>query len=234
MNGVPDDSVVTQVIQYGDSGSYATPGTFGQYMSANQYVERASKDISGEDIYAYAGVYGTGSSTEGSRIYGRLSYMRPWRDSLPNQTTPIFGLYAMRGWDYGTSGWKTGNSYYVYDNEANPFKRFLTVVQGLRLPYKPKDAPKRDSGDTLYAAGRKRFIGFLFWTNYTNAENSIEIYDSWIGEGFSPREVRAILGLKAGTDDTATRGTYVYSNSGLNLEDAGFYVPFGEGEDEDE
>jgi hypothetical protein len=125
----------------------------------------------------------------------------------------------MRGWDFGNSGW--GNA--VYDNASVPYKRFLKVFQGLRLPY----LPYPDSGKLEYAANRDRIFGFNFYRGAGVTQMSI--YDAWIGEGFSPREVRAILGLKADAKTpegkAAIRGTYIDSDNGPNLEDAGFYVP---------
>jgi hypothetical protein len=223
----------------GQSGG-AAGNTFGQYMSTKQYVERTSRDIGGNYTYAYNGVYGTDDSTvEGSRIYGRLSFLRPWRATpLPNQTTPIFGLYAMRGWDLGTS-FRSG---VVYDSTDDTPKRFLTVFQGLRLPYQPTTTvrTREPNGKKDYAADRKRTIGFRFW----GSGNDFILYDSWIGEGFSPSEVRAILGLREkkpdeGKDDYIRfiRGAYVYSNAtdalGESLlEKASFYMPMPEaGED---
>jgi hypothetical protein len=163
-----------------------------------------------EGVMVYSGDYG-------DKIYGRLSYLRPRRDTPPNQNTPLFGLYAIRGWDLGTS--RNGNA---YDIDNTP-RRFLTVFQGMRLPYYP-GGRNREIGSNYYSPDRKRVVSFRFWGVDTN------VYDSWIGEGFSPREVRAILGLTA--DDktpegrTAIRDTYVGANSGKpTVEAGGFYVP---------
>jgi hypothetical protein len=90
----------------------------------------------------------------------------------------------------------------------------------MRLPYRPIQAGHREPYDSSYGAARARVIGFRFWSA------NMYIYDSWIGEGFSPREVRAILGLSEGTTDEETRKNYVYSTSGEPaLETDGFYVP---------
>jgi hypothetical protein len=114
-----------------------------------------------------------------------LSVLRPWRDALPNQTTPIFGLYAMRGWDFGTSVY--GSS--VYDSPGNTSKRFLRVVQGLQMPYLPfpNDPTYRREPSTkneTYTTDRDRILALRFWDG---AEKSTaRLYDTWLGEGFSP------------------------------------------------
>jgi hypothetical protein len=199
------------------TSGFNTADGFGQYKY-NQSVGGAMRD---DGVMVYSGDYG-------DQIYGRLSYLRKWGDA-----TPLFGLYAVRGWDLGTS---RRNSY-VYDSTGNTSKRFLSVFQGMRFPYKPGGAsPDREptqSGQTAhskYTAKRDRIIGFRFWGAEMN------IYDSWIGEGFSPREVRAILGLRGKNLDESDeeylqfiRGTYVHANPGkLDLEDANFYVPTDE------
>jgi hypothetical protein len=223
MNGVPGDAV-GKIIQSGDAGGSATANTFGQYMSENQYVMR---EQTGASDYAYTGEYGTDNPSGESKIYGRLSYLRPWRAALPNQTTPIFGLYAMRGWDFGTS--ERGSN--VYDSINPSSKRFLRIVQGVRLPYQPNQGGDREYPvNHAYKTTRDRIFGIFFWMANTN--NVIRYYDSWIGEGFSPREVRAILGLRKKKPNESEgeyiqfiRGTYVNSDNGPNLEDVGFYVP---------
>jgi prepilin-type N-terminal cleavage/methylation domain-containing protein len=211
--------------------------TFGQYMKSGQYVERARRQKSwGGYEYAYNGKYSPD-------IYGRLSFLRPWRDTLPNQTTPIFGLYAMRGWDFGTSRILVSGSgekemVRVYDSAGNTPKRFLSVVQGLQIPFFPQklrvwenesETSPRDMspGGNVFKPDRDRVIGFRFWDNEQVGitASRTRLYDTWIGEGFSPREVRAILGLTT-TDKKTIRGTYVDQS----MEEAGFYVPPGEGE----
>jgi type II secretory pathway pseudopilin PulG len=231
---LPFDSGVRQVFQSGDPASdeaVASADTFGQYMKNDQYVEREMRVKSDGDVeYAYNGKYHTD-------IYGRLSILRPWRGDLPNQTTPIFGLYAIRGWDFGTSRMMdAAGNMRIYDSAGNTTKRFLSVVQGLQIPYLPKklkvfsdeyDIIPRDlsPGGDKFRPDRDRVVGFRFWDNAVAnvAASRTRLYDTWIGEGFSPREVRAILGLK--TDDKKEiRGTYV----GQEMEKAGFYVPLGE------
>jgi hypothetical protein len=238
-------SNVRNVSQSGDSlGDASIPidksaKTFGQYMNNNnggQYVERERRPKSwGGYVYAYNGKY----KKDTPLIYGRLSFLRPWRDALPNQTTPIFGLYAMRGWDFGTSRMrddKDNNKVRIYDSTVNTPKRFLTVVQGLQLPFYPQklkvwanesESSPRDMspGGNVFKPDRDRVIGFRFWDNGAASDASkTRLYDTWIGEGFSPREVRAILGLKT-NDPTEIRGTYVHED----MEEADFYVPLGEG-----
>jgi hypothetical protein len=190
-------------LQTGDS----TANTFGQYTDTDgQSVPRESRGSN----KGYNGKYG-------DRIYGRLSFGRPWGNTLPNQTTPIFGLYAMRGWDFGTS---KGD---VYDSAGNTSKRFLSVVQGLRLPYAPFRRVSVEETELNYRANRERSLGLFITLNGSDdffASLTTRIYDIWIGEGFSPREVRAILGLTA-TNSVDIRGTYVDPS----MEKAGFYVP---------
>jgi hypothetical protein len=210
--------------------------TFGQYSYNGQSVGRNTNNV-------YNGNYT-------DRIYGRLSILRNQGNS-----TPIFGLYAMRGWDYGTSENTTTTQnpgYYsyggvwnppttttttdVYDSTDDTAKRFLMVVQGLQLPFQPSFATARQPNNRDYKADRDRIFGFHFWTTWTSTtEPAIKFYDTWIGEGFSPREVRAILGLRernAGEDEDEykafIRGTYVgeEGSDGLTpLEAQGFYMP---------
>jgi prepilin-type N-terminal cleavage/methylation domain-containing protein len=222
---------------------------FGQYSSEYQYVSRDARGYNGE--YGYDVLRqqrGKPIIPEGSRVYGRLSILRPWRATQPNQTTPIFGLYAMRGWDFGTSSapdWDINNNAkegsYVSDSPGPTCKRFLTVVQGLQLPYRPKPTEagyRREPSDVAYTPDRERILGFRFWSSSSNT-STYRLYDTWIGEGFSPREVRAILGLKDDTEDADVRGTYVdQSMEEITIKDEngfesyvpGFYVPLeGEG-----
>jgi hypothetical protein len=201
-----------RVLQSGEApNENVTGNTFGQYRYTNstEYVEMEKRD--GDTDYSYNGKYS-------SKIYGRLSILRPWGNA-----TPIFGLYAMRGWDFGTNAMSNA----VYDSPGEPSKRFLTVAQGLQLPYKPSGLLDREPGHSTYAADRDRIFGFRFWL-----ANPVILYDTWIGEGFSPREVRAILGLTT-NDETTIRGTYVYSDKGdtlgqSDLEKAGYYMPIEE------
>jgi hypothetical protein len=164
-----------------------------------------------------------------------LSILRPWRENeaqLPNQTIPIFGLYAMRGWDFGTS-WRDNVVYDSSPETNNTPKRFLTIAQGLQLPYHPNGASHREPGDSTYTADRERVFGFHMYSN-NNPDVAFVVYDTWIGEGFSPREVRAILGLASDdlrpNNSTKIRGTYVYSSAAddlgeSDLEKQGFYTP---------
>jgi hypothetical protein len=199
-------------LQSGD----VTDKTFGQYMMEGQSVSRDEISSSKNKKVGYNGKYD-------DRIYGRLSLGRPWGNTLPNQTTPVFGLYAMRGWDFGTSK----ND--VYDSTGNTLKRFLGVVQGLHLPYRPHpesaDIFRREPQNETYGANRERVLGLHSMVRATGSYNyqtplTVRIYDIWIGEGFSPREVRAILGLTT-TNSEDIRGTYVHPD----MEKEGFYVP---------
>jgi hypothetical protein len=204
--------------------------TFGQY-SDNQSVGRTKRGSN----TAYTGTYD-------SNIYGRLSILRP----SSGNNNPIFGLYAMRGWDFGNSGRDyavydtiiTSYGYgYSYNTYPNSSKRFLTVVQGLQLPYQPEEETenglsgafyREPDASATYQPDRNRILGLRFWRDVDNANNStISLYDMWIGEGFSPREVRAILGLKT-TDQAAIRNTYVGDTEQTTpspLELQGFYMP---------
>jgi hypothetical protein len=197
------------------TNGYNTLTGFGQY-GYGQFVsgDVVSGDAGEDEVRVYNGIYE-------NMIYNRLSVLRPWRDTLPNQTTPIFGLYAVRGWDFGTSRYGS-----VYDKD-NTSRRFLKVFQGMRIPYKPSNInlhrePSKPgkSANSDYSAKRDRVIGFIFWGA------DINVYDSWISEGFSPREVRAILGLRDGMTDAEVRDTYVGAASGKpTVEADGFYVP---------
>ncbi|MDR2179657.1 MAG: prepilin-type N-terminal cleavage/methylation domain-containing protein [Synergistaceae bacterium] len=225
---------VRNVSQSGDPNKetdLASAKTFGQYMKG-EYVERERRPKWGSYEYAYNGKYSP-------HTYGRLSLLRPWRDELPNQATPIFGLYALRGWDFGTSRLLEAGKMKIYDSAGNTAKRFLTVVQGLQLPFLPKklkvfsdeyNIVPRDlsSGGDTFKPDRDRVIGFRFWDNAVGniAASRTRLYDTWIGEGFSPREVRAILGLTT-TDEEKIRGTYVHAS----MEEEGFYVPAEEGDE---
>jgi hypothetical protein len=213
------------------SGVGSNDVTFGLYTYANQYLTRERRLKSGGGYaYGYNGKYT-------SYIYGRLSVLRPWRDDkLPNQTTPIFGLYAMRGWDFGINrargddhlSEKENANLSLYDNPdpVSTSKRFLHIVQGLQLPYRPfpnNSGARREPStkDETYTTNRERVLGLRFWEN--EGASRIRLYDIWLGEGFSPREVRAILGLTT-NDKKTIRGTYVDSK----METAGFYMPKGE------
>ncbi|GHV56830.1 hypothetical protein FACS1894216_21040 [Synergistales bacterium] len=178
-------------------------GTFGQYTynttNPTTYPQYIGKNTGAN---AYNGDYT-------NYIYGRLSYLRP----QGSNDTPIYGLYAMRGWDYGTSALNN----VTYDaNNTN--KRFLSVVQGLRLPHNarlialgavtnnlyrgedgnPSTKAVNPSTDDVYARSRDRVLAFRFWNDTTNTNTStvFTINDMWIGEGFTPKQVRDILGLK--------------------------------------
>jgi hypothetical protein len=159
---------------------------------------------------------------------------RPYGDP-----TPLYGLYALRGWDYftheypGASGQgpvkpiydSNGNNYPDVENKSYPFpsKRLLMVVQGLQLPYQPsrielhgnvvRPSLKADSAnhyrrapegssDAVYRKERARTLGLHFWSGPSNRNvgkdsnpNQFKLYDMWFEEGFTPKEVRAILGL---------------------------------------
>jgi hypothetical protein len=129
----------------------------------------------------------------------------------------------MRGWDFGENQGRD-SKVGVYDSSLNTSKRFLTVVQGLQLPYRlhPDNSGYRrepSNMDETYTTDRDRIFGLRFWKSNKNT-SAYRIYDTWIGEGFSPREVRAILGLTT-NDKKTIRGTYVDAK----MEAAGFYVP---------
>jgi hypothetical protein len=112
-------------------------------------------------------------------------------------------------------------------------KHPVKVVQGLQLPYRPHpdnlNYRREPLGkDETYTTNRDRILGFRFWDNGVAASGtSTRLYDTWLGEGFSPREIRAILGLTT-TDTKTIRGTYVDPE----MEKAGFYVLLEIEEDE--
>ena len=214
---------VHSVYQWGDR--YAD--TYGNYAFTGQKVEFERRRENNQYVYAYNGYYD-------DKIYGRLSLQRPY-----GSNTPLYGLYALRGWDYllyelsGITGKGPVNP--VYDRNGPSYadvngkkytassKRFLMVVQGLQMPYQPSRIdlkgdfvqPNLDAGsanyyrrapegtpDAVYRKDRVRTLGFRFWSgpNGKNASdaknpNQFKFYDMWIDEGFTPKEVRAILGL---------------------------------------
>jgi hypothetical protein len=187
----PPIAINLNALATAQSGSIAS-NTFGQYQLSTQTVGRASVTVDGKTQTAYNGKYD-------DRIYGRLSLLRPYGNNKP-----LHGLYALQGWDYGYND----NTGAVYDSASNSAKRFLMVVRGMRLPYNlhqfsananAYDAIKssyynREPGRTgNYKADRERVLGFRFWINSGTA--STKIYDIWIGEGFTPWEVREVLGL---------------------------------------
>ncbi|MDR1377047.1 MAG: hypothetical protein LBJ22_06015 [Synergistaceae bacterium] len=216
---------IHSVYQWGDRHG----DTYGNYAFVGQKMmfERREEDDRSSYIYAYNGYYD-------DKIYGRLSMQRPHGVSAP-----LYGLYALRGWDYllhelaGSDGkgpvnpaYDRNNSSYA-DVNGKSFKfsskRFLMVVQGLQMPYQPSRIdlngdfvqPSRDPGsaqyyrrapegtsDAVYRKDRVRTLGFRFWSgpsgkNMSNANNpnQFKFYDMWFDEGFTPKEVRDILGL---------------------------------------
>ncbi|GHS95692.1 hypothetical protein AGMMS50276_12260 [Synergistales bacterium] len=177
------------------AGNTTAADVFGQYSYGNgQYVQRERKGASGSYQYAYNGVYT-------NRMYGRLSLLRPYNAANPPK--PLHGLYAMRGWDYG----RNGNASAVYDSTGDTRKRFLMVVRGQRMPYNIHQFTPSDAGDVTinngyynresgavgaYTPDRVRTLAFRFWSS---GSAPTLYYDDWIGEGFTPWEVREILGL---------------------------------------
>ncbi|MDR1622513.1 MAG: hypothetical protein LBS00_09080 [Synergistaceae bacterium] len=203
--------------------------TYGNYGFPGQKVklERRRKDNKSPYVYAYGGYYD-------NEIYARMSMQRPYGDS-----TPLYGLYALRGWEYlrydlpGTG--EKGPINPVYDRNGYSYadvngkiyesssKRLLMVVQGLQMPYQPSlielkgeiVQPDLDSGSinhyrrapegtssAVYRKDRVRTLGLRFWsgpngqtTNNANNPNQFKLYDMWFEEGFTPKEVRAVLGL---------------------------------------
>ncbi|MDR3230968.1 MAG: hypothetical protein LBT65_05985 [Synergistaceae bacterium] len=151
---------VHSVYQYGDRRG----DTYGNYAFTGEKVEferrlknpgsPPAKPGPDDYVYAYNGKYTP-------MIYGRLSMQRPWE----MRNTPIYGLYALRNWDYtlferigggsDTSilgenpynpvydfnkfSWREENSHENIERNDQGFatKRFLMVVQGLQMPYQP-------------------------------------------------------------------------------------------------
>jgi hypothetical protein len=221
------------VYQWGDRCA-DTYGNYG-FVGQKAMFERRRKDDKSPYVFAYNGYYD-------DKVYGRLSMQRPCGSSVP-----LYGLYALRGWDYllfdrssNTNG--PFNPYYDYNGSSYadvngksfkfPSKRFLMVVQGLQMPYQPSRIdlkgdfvqPNRDASsanyyrralegtpDAVYRKERARTLGFRFWSgpegknmSKPNNPNQFKFYDMWFDEGFTPKEVRAILGLdpKQFTDST--------------------------------
>jgi hypothetical protein len=258
--GFSDDDI-HYVNQWGGAGpsSSSRYETFGQYAFKGQQVqyERRLTQPGGkkpEYIFAYNGKYT-------DMLYVRLSQLRP--DSVSANPAdlryrlnrlPVWGLYAIRAWDYQSSkmGRASKVDEFVYDfqapdrndkgsgyldNAGEARKRILMVVQGLQLPYQPNRqisdsrkyimplSDRSGSGSYLraprswsqhdgtakeyrtYKKNRERVFGLHFWGNarskhssggnvpYDQNPNRHEINEVWIGEGFSPLEVREILGL---------------------------------------
>ncbi len=114
--------------------------------------------------------------------YGRLSVLT-WDDN----SRPLYGLYALRGWDYGFNG-STAD---VGSGTAVPtLKRFLTIQQGTQLAY-----AKTGSGVPAYKKNRERSFGLRSWAASGTQNVGLTLYDAWIGEGFSVEEIRDLLGL---------------------------------------
>ncbi|MDR1977909.1 MAG: type II secretion system GspH family protein [Synergistaceae bacterium] len=222
---------IHSVYQWGDRAY----NTFGNYAALGQKVqfERRRKDPDSPYVYGYNGYYD-------DKIYGRLSLQRPYGNNVP-----IYGLYALRGWDYLNInlGPTTGTANPVNDHNTStygkgsvgyPSKRFLMVAQGLQMPYQPsrigisgnvilpnlnppdyyRRAPE-NTPDVVYRKNRDRVFGLRFWGGDSSGQgaadasnpNQFKFYDMWIEEGFSPKEVRAILGLdpKQFPDSTLNR-----------------------------
>ncbi|MDR1379319.1 MAG: prepilin-type N-terminal cleavage/methylation domain-containing protein [Synergistaceae bacterium] len=209
--------------------------TYGNYAFVGQKVkfERREKGNNPSYVYAYNGYYD-------DKIYGRLSIQRHYGVS-----TPLYGLYALRGWDYLLQDF-TSASGPTYDFNglsyadvagkrfSYPNKRFLMVVQGLQMSYQPSRIdlkgdfvqPNLNAGsinyyrrapagtpDVVFRKDRVRTLGFRFWSGpggktmigaNLNNPNQFKFYDMWFDEGFTPKEVRTILGLdpKQFTDST--------------------------------
>jgi hypothetical protein len=159
---------------------------FGQYSDA-QYTQRELRS----GTYAYNGYYT-------NRLYGRLSLLRN-----QGNTNPLYGLYALRGWDYGTSY----VSNVTYDSNSSSSKRFLMVTQGLQLPYRNPSYIEANNTITSmtntrgnFAADRLRVMGLLIWQSQSGT-NAFQFNDIWLGEGFAPWEIREILGLASSVTD---------------------------------
>ncbi|MDR2175478.1 MAG: hypothetical protein LBO82_06030 [Synergistaceae bacterium] len=233
--------------------------TFGQYAFKGQQVQYERRRLGmgpNGNVYVYA--Y-NGSYTD--MLYVRLSQLRPDSGSAkPSDLRyrlnrlPVWGLYAIRAWDYQKSkmGMVSTVDEYIYDfqeptrnnsgggyldNTGEGRKRLLMVVQGLQLPYQPNRqtsdsrkyiTPQPDRSDANrylraprgtsrydgtvkdyreYKKNRERVFGLHFWGNARSKgsdgrnvpehknPNRHEINEVWIGEGFSPLEIREILGL---------------------------------------
>jgi hypothetical protein len=199
------------------NGSTAA-NTFGQYADG-QFAQREKR----ANVFAYNGNYTP-------RLYGRLNLLR--NQGNPN---PLYGLYALWGWDYGYSG--TTNNSVTYDSayitsslpqdlaqKEKSLKRFLMVLQGLQLPYQPVyfnvqeelansaiPTPLGDRG-TFYA-DRPRVTGISVWGN-GNVQDAFRLHDIWLGEGFAPWEVREILGVKDGVTDDILLDLYQSDGNG--------------------
>ncbi|GHS95689.1 hypothetical protein AGMMS50276_12240 [Synergistales bacterium] len=227
------DAVGAVVVDVSNTNNDTT--AFGQYSyGSGEFImrERKGTGTSG-DPYRFAH-----NDFYTDRIYGRLSLLRPFAD----RAKPLYGLYAMRGWDYGYND----NTGVLWDgdslttaNNNNSAKRFLMVVRGQRMPYNLHAFTAPDTDDTTietgyynrengrtgdYTPDRVRTLAFRFWSS-DNTQPTL-YYDDWIGEGFNPWEVREILGLNRTTypvfirDGDASNSEKDSENSSRNKNDA--------------
>jgi prepilin-type N-terminal cleavage/methylation domain-containing protein len=204
--------------------------TFGQYERNNQYAQRERKPANSPFTYAYNGSYT-------DELYGRLSLLLKKQDSNADL---LDGLYALRGWDFGTSAVKKALPDAKYS--ANPYdspsslKRFLMVTQGLQLSYQPSDIQQNNDSTKgivapfikreIYTADRERVMGLLIWQS-VEKENQFQFNDIWLGEGFAPWEIREILGLKdSGNGAVSDQNMLELYQKGLKEENqGGYYKP---------
>ena len=114
--------------------------------------------------------------------YGRLSWL-----TSGDISKPLYGLYALRGKDYGFNGSASDAGSGV---NTPTEKYFLTVQQGTQLAY-----AKSWSGVPPYRKNRDRSFGLRSWAATGTRNVGLTLYVAWIGEGFSIGEIRDLLGL---------------------------------------
>jgi hypothetical protein len=193
-----------KVAQWGPTQDpYWRHNSFGQYAYEDQWVEyyamRLNNRLSpstgvsstNHDIIGYSGRYT-------DMLYNRLSLLRPDTRTASTITlissvdgievvtsrpaieesltkTPVWGLYAIRAWDYQKSkmGTDTNDDKYVYDfqdyssnqsgtdeedsNVGEARKRLLMVVQGLQLTHQPSRQTVDKEGN-FSAPSERRYI----------------------------------------------------------------------------
>jgi hypothetical protein len=181
-------SGVHKVYQWGPPGPTGNEVTvrkqvFGQYAYHGQEVEFERRLVTAAVEYPNSpvadrekrkpAVYKFGYNGKYTdMLYARLSLLRPdssrYSSATANQKalskTPVWGLYAIRAWDYqrGKMGVDSTEDQFIYDfqnfdytqthtglygNAGEARKRLLMVVQGLQLKYQPSRQTVSAQGD---------------------------------------------------------------------------------------
>jgi hypothetical protein len=153
--------------RYNSFGQYAYRGQEAQYE--RRLVSPAVKDTYVNRKNRKAAVYKFGYNGKYTdMLYVRLSLLRPDSrvSNVPEKLSkePVWGLYAIRAWDYQKAemGMESTVDSYVYDfqdldriqegtgildNVGEARKRVLMVVQGLQLTYQPSRQTVKQRGN---------------------------------------------------------------------------------------